>query len=165
MSFTPGQAFGIAASTLTGRSLGKGDPDLAEKYIMACSRVGVAVSTFVAIIFFFFGSTIAGLYTNNQEVVAQASDILKLVALIQPFQTSQLVLSGGLRGAGDTVWTLISTFIGILVIRVALSYYFVKIALMGLIGAWIAVLIDQFIRWIFITLRFKTSKWKDIEIR
>lgn len=165
LSFTPGQAFGIAASTLTGRSLGAEDPELAEKYIRSCSRVGVVVSTLVAVTFFFFGDIIAGLYTSNQDVVKQAASILKLVALIQPFQTSQLILAGGLRGAGDTIWTLIATFIGILLIRVLLAYYFVKIIFMGLIGAWLAVLIDQFIRWILITLRFKTNKWKDIEIR
>lgn len=165
LSFTPGQAFGTAASTLTGRSLGAGDSDLAEKYIKVCSRVGVGVSIFLAAILFLFGGQVAGLYTNNQEVITEATDILKLVALIQPFQISQLTLSGGLRGAGDTIWTLISTFIGILIIRVALSYYFVKVALMGLIGAWIAVFIDQFIRWILITVRFRSNKWKDIEIR
>lgn len=165
LSFTPGQAFSIAASTLTGRSLGQEDPELAEKYIRSCGRVGAFVSTIVAIIFFFFGDVIASLYTSNQEVVKQAGDILKLVALIQPFQTSQLILAGGLRGAGDTIWTLISTFIGILIIRVALAYYFVKILSMGLIGAWVAVLIDQSMRWILITIRFKTNKWKHIEIR
>ena len=165
LSFTPGQAFGTAASTLTGRSLGADDPELAEKYIKTCSRVGVGVSIVLATILFFFGGQVAGLYTNNQEVIREASSILKLVAIIQPFQISQLTLSGGLRGAGDTIWTLISTFIGILIIRVALSYYFVKIALMGLIGAWIAVFIDQFIRWIFITVRFRSNKWKNIDIR
>lgn len=165
LSFTTGQAFGISASTLTGRSLGEEKPELAERYIRACSRVGILVSTLVAFVFFFFGDVIAGLYTSNQEVVDQAGDILKLVALIQPFQTSQLILAGGLRGAGDTVWTLISTFIGILIIRVALAYYFIKVLAIGLIGAWLAVLIDQFTRWILITIRFKTNKWKDIRIR
>lgn len=165
LSLTTGQAFGIAASTLAGRSLGADDSSLAEKYVRVCSRIGALVSTFMAIIFFFFGGIIAGLYTNNQEVVREATRVLKLIALIQPFQSSQLILAGGLRGAGDTVWTLIATFVGILVIRVALAYYFVKVILMGLLGAWLAILIDQFCRWIMITIRFRTNKWKDISIK
>ncbi|MGN9165912.1 MATE family efflux transporter [Tissierellaceae bacterium HCP3S3_D8] len=165
LSFTPGQAFGIAASTLAGKSLGAGDSKLAEKYIRSCSKVGSLASAIMAIMFFFFGGTIAGLYTKNKEVVMQAAQVLKLIAIIQPFQSSQLILAGGLRGAGDTVWTLIATFIGILVIRVALAYYFVKVVGMGLIGAWIAVLIDQFSRWVMVTLRFRTGKWKYITIR
>lgn len=165
LSFTPGQSFGIAASTLTGRSLGADDPDLAEMYIKTCSHIGSLISVLMGLILFFLGPTIASLYSNDSQVVLEAAQILKLMAFIQPFQCSQLILSGGLRGAGDTVWTLISTFIGILVVRLILAYYFVMVLDLGLSGAWLAVLVDQFIRWIVITIRFRTNKWKYITIR
>lgn len=165
LSFTPGQSFGIAASTLTGRSLGAGDPHLAEKYIKTSSNIGSLIAVLMGLILYFLGPSIASLYSNDPQVVYEAAKILKLMAFIQPFQCSQLILAGGLRGAGDTVWTLISTFVGILVFRLVLAYYFVIVLHMGLSGAWVAVLIDQFIRWILITLRFKTNKWKYITIR
>nr|WP_300004840.1 MATE family efflux transporter [Tissierella sp.] len=165
LSFTPGQAFGIAAATLTGRSLGSKDSKLAEKYIKSCSKIGSFASAIMGLIFFFFGGAIASLYTNDPEVIKQAGDILKLIAIIQPFQSSSLIVAGGLRGAGDTIFTLVSTFIGILIVRVAIAYYLVMIAGMGLIGAWIAVMIDQFIRWILVNYRFRTGKWKYIVIR
>lgn len=165
LSFTPGQAFGISASTLCGKSIGADEPDLAEKYIKECSKIGAFMSFIMGIIFFFFGGLIAGLYIKNQEVIKQAGTILKLVAFIQPFQCTQLVLAGGLRGAGDTIWTLISTFVGILLIRVALAFYFVKVLGLGLTGAWSAIFIDQFLRWIMISLRFRTGKWKYISLR
>ena len=113
----------------------------------------------------FYLDHIAGLYTDNQEVVVQAGKVLKLVAFIQPFQCSQLIIAGGLRGAGDTVWTLISTFLGILVIRLIFAYIFVIKMGMGLQGAWLSVLVDQGIRWAFISIRFRTNKWKYITIR
>lgn len=165
LSFTPGQAFGIAASALTGRSLGEGSSKKAEEYIKMCGKIGAVVSASMGLLFFFFGTTIAGLYTKNQEVVVEAGKILKLMAFIQPFQGSQLIIAGGLRGAGDTVWTLVSTIIGILIVRVVLANIFVKVMFMGLIGAWLAVLVDQAIRWILIVARFKTNKWKYIAIR
>lgn len=165
LSFTPGQSFGISASTLTGRSLGEEEPEKAEMYIKSCGKIGSVISTGMAMLFFFFGHTIASMYTNNSEVVAEAAKVLKLMALIQPFQSSQLIIAGGLRGAGDTVWTLVSTFIGILVIRLILSYVFVLRMGMGLMGAWLAVLIDQAIRWVLILIRLKTNKWKYITIR
>ena len=165
LSFTPGQSFGISASTLTGRSLGEKEPEKAEQYIKSCGKIGSLIASSMAILFFFFGTFIAGLYTDNQEVVLEAGKILKLMAFIQPFQSSQLIIAGGLRGAGDTVWTLVSTFIGILVIRIILSYLFVINMGMGLMGAWLAVLIDQAIRWMLILYRLRTNKWKYITIR
>lgn len=165
LSFTPGQAFGIAGSTLTGRSLGAQEPDLAENYIKESKNIGTVIAVIMGVLFFFFGEYVIRLYTDTPEVINQGVRILKLMAFIMPFQTSQLIISGGLRGAGDTVWTLVSTLIGVVFIRLFLSYYFVLVLGMGLFGAWLSVLIDQLIRWVFIIIRFKTNKWKYITIR
>lgn len=165
LSFTPGQAFGIAASTLAGRSLGEGSPNLAEKYILGCKKIGSLIATAIAVVFFFFGGHIASLYTNNINVISQTSDILKLMAFIQPFQSTQLILAGGLRGAGDTVWTLVSTFIGVLIVRLILARYFVLKLGMGLIGAWLAIFVDQFVRWALVKYRFNRGRWKLVELQ
>jgi putative MATE family efflux protein len=165
LSFTPGQAFGIAASSLTGRSLGADDPDRAEEYIKTSRKIGAIIATIVGVVFFFFGSFIASLYTKNPEVIEEAAKILKVIAIIQPFQSSQLIIAGGLRGAGDTVWTLVAIFFSVLVVRVVLAYLFIIVLGLGLIGAWYAMFCDQLVRWALIKFRFNTDKWKYISIR
>ncbi|WP_025640419.1 MATE family efflux transporter [Schnuerera ultunensis] len=165
LSFTPGQAFGIAASSLTGRSLGADDPDKAEEYIRTSGKIGAIIATTVGVIFFFFGSFIASLYTKDPNVIEEAAKILKVIAIIQPFQSSQLIIAGGLRGAGDTVWTLVAIFFSVLIVRVILAYLFIIKLELGLIGAWYAMFCDQVVRWGLIRYRFKTDKWKYISIR
>ena len=90
---------------------------------------------------------------------------MKVIAIIQPFQASAFAISGGLRGAGDTVSTLIVTMIGVIIIRLGIAYILIKIVGLGLIGAWIAMLSDQIIRWIGIGLRYRTGKWKRIKLK
>ena len=165
LSFTPGQAFGTAASTLTGKSLGAQEPELAERYIKESRMIGSVISAIMGLMFFFLGPYVAMLYTDSQEVIIEASEIFKLMAFIMPFQGSQLIISGGLRGAGDTIWTMVATFSGIIGVRIALAYIFVVVFQMGLLGAWLSVLIDQFVRWVLISLRFRTNKWKYVVIR
>lgn len=165
LSFTIGQAFGTAASTLTGRSLGMDDPDLAERYILESKNYGVILSIFVALGFFFFSPTIMRLYTSDPEIILLASGVLKIIAFIQPLQSSQFILAGGLRGAGDTMWTLVSTGIGVLVVRNVAAWGLVNVLQMGLTGAWIALIFDQLIRWILITWRMRSGKWKYISLR
>lgn len=165
LSFTPGQAFGISASSLVGRNLGSGEPEKAEDYAKEARRLGSIISTIMAFIFFVFGPQIVGLYTKDPVIIEQASKALKIIALVQPFQSSQLILAGGLRGAGDTVWTLVSTFTGILGVRLILAFVFVKIFGLGLSGAWMAVFVDQIVRWVLIYIRFKTGKWKQVTLR
>ena len=165
LSFTPGQAFGISAASLIGRSLGEGKPDKADEYGKEARRIGSIISSIMAVILFVFGPELVSLYTSNPEIIKKSSNALKIIAIVQPFQSSQLILAGALRGAGDTVWPLVSTFIGIIGIRVVLAYILVSKLGLGLSGAWIAVFVDQFIRWVLIYSRYRTGKWKYIKLR
>jgi putative MATE family efflux protein len=165
LSFQPGQAFGIAASSLVGRSLGAQEPNKAQEYARETRKIGSIISSFMAFIFFVFGPQIVGLYTKSPEIIKSASMALKIIALVQPFQSSQFILAGGLRGAGDTVFPLFSTFIGVLGVRVVLSYVLVSIMGYGLVGAWMAVFADQLVRWVLVYFRFQSGKWKYVTIR
>lgn len=165
LSFTIGQAFGIAASTLVGRSLGEEDTDLAHAYMTETRRYGVLASLLVAVLFFFFSRHVVRLYTSDPVIIDMASGVLRMIAFIQPFQAAQFIVAGGLRGAGDTRFTLVSTGAGVLVVRNVFAWLFVIVRGMGLTGAWIALMIDQLVRWILISLRARSGKWKDIQLR
>lgn len=165
LSFQPGQAFGIAASSLVGRSLGAHELSKAENYAKETRRIGSMISTFMAIILFFFGRQLAGLYSNDPAIIENSALALKIIALVQPFQSSQFILAGGLRGAGDTFWPLVGTFFGVLLVRVGLANLFVNILGYGLAGAWMAVFGDQLVRWMFVYARFKTGHWKYTKLR
>lgn len=165
LTFSPGQAFGIAAAALVGKSLGEEKKDKAEHYIRECDHIGIVISIALAAVLFFLGKYIANMYVDDMNVVNKSIDVLKLVAFVQPFQCVQLIEAGGLRGAGDTKFTLIATFVGVFVIRVGIAYLFVRIMNIGLIGAWYAVFIDQFIRFVLVHLSYRSGKWKYVTIR
>lgn len=165
LSFAPGQAFGIAASTLVGRSLGQERTDRADTFIIETNRLALLASVFFGILFYFFGPNIVGLYSKDVSVIESSVNVMKIIAFIQPFQASAFAISGGLRGAGDTVSTLIVTIIGVFVIRIGIAYILINIVGLGVVGAWIAMLSDQIIRWIGITLRYRTGKWKHIKLK
>ncbi len=165
LSFAPGQSFGIAASTLVGKSLGQKRVDRADTFIKETNRLALLSSAFFGLLFFFLGPKLVGLYTEDTAIIEMSGNIMKVVALIQPFQASAFAISGGLRGAGDTVSTLIVTMIGVIVIRLSVAYVLINIVGLGLIGAWIAMLSDQIIRWIGISIRYKTDKWKHIKLK
>lgn len=164
MSFTTGMAFGMAASTLIGQSLGAEKRSLAEEYGKEVRYLGSIVSTAIGVVFFIFSRQIVGLFSNDPDVISNASFVLKMIAFIQPFQSSQLIYAGALRGAGDTKWPLYSTLAGIWGIRITMAFIFVKFFNLGLRGAWLAICIDQIIRYIILYWRFKTGKWKYINV-
>ena len=164
LTYSPAQAFGITASTLMGQSLGAKNEQLARIYTRMCQRIGFVIAIGMSLFIFFGSKTLAEFYSTNPEIIQNTMIALTIVAFVQPFQSHQLITSGALRGAGDTVWPLIAIFVGSILIRVSLGYIFVNIIGLGLAGAWYAVFIDQFIRWLIILFRFKSGKWKNIRI-
>ena len=164
LTYSPAQAFGITASTLMGQSLGAKNEQLARMYTRMCQRIGFVIAIGMSLFIFFGSKTLAEFYSTEPEIIRNTMIALTIVAFIQPFQSHQLITSGALRGAGDTVWPLIAIFVGSIVIRVSLGYVFVNIIGLGLAGAWYAVFIDQFIRWLIILFRFRSGKWKNIRI-
>ena len=164
LTYSPAQAFGITASTLMGQSLGAKNEQLARIYTRMCQRIGFVIAIGMSLFIFFGSQTLAEFYSTEPEIIQNTMIALTIVAFVQPFQSHQLITSGALRGAGDTVWPLIAIFVGSILIRVSLGYIFVNIIGLGLAGAWYAVFIDQFIRWLIILFRFKSGKWKNIRI-
>ncbi len=159
-SFMPGQAFGIAATTLVGQGLGAERPDLAERSALTARRLGMMFSGTIAVLMFVFGRFIAALYTDDPDVIQKTAMVLKVIAVVQPAQSTQFILSGGLRGAGDTKWPLYSTFLGIWGMRVVVGYFFAVQLGLGLLGAWMGMALDQLTRASVISYRFRKGGWK-----
>lgn len=164
MSFMNGHAFAVSATSLVGQSLGKKRPDMAQAYSRHSRRIGMMVSIILGLIFFFLGEPIVALYSDDASVIAQGAKILMLVALIQPFQSSQFITTGALRGAGDTRATAVIIFITVLLVRPGLAMLTIYVLEWGLKGAWIALVADQLLRSLLVLLRFNSGKWKSIKV-
>lgn len=164
LSFMIGQAFAVSATTLVGQSLGKFREDMAELYSKRTQRFGMYIAMFVALAFIFFGGNIVSLYTNEPDVISEGARILLFVAAVQPFQVSQFILAGALRGAGDTKSTARISFITVLIVRPVMALFCINVLHLGLIGAWIALVCDQLLRTTLVVLRYRSGKWKLIKI-
>ncbi len=164
LSFMNGNAFAVSATSLMGQSLGKKRPDMGQAYSNRTQMLGMMVSFALAFVFFFFGGPITAMYSDDPQVIAWGAQILKLVALVQPFQSSQLILAGALRGAGDTKATAVITFITVLLVRPGLAILLINCTSMGLMGAWVALVADQFLRSLLIFQRFHSGKWRNYKI-
>ena len=164
LSFMTGQAFAVSATTLMGQSLGKRRTDMAQAYCSRTRTVGFAFSIFLAAVFVFFGSTIVGLYNSDPEIIEIGGRIMLFVAFLQPFQSSQFIITGGLRGAGDTKTTAIITFITVLLVRPIIAIVAVNLGF-GLYGAWFAMACDQILRSALVLGRYHSGKWKLIKLK
>jgi len=162
LSFMMGQAFASATTTLMGQSLGKRRSDMAIIYMQYARNLGILASILLAAVLIVFNREIIGIYNTNEEVIRAGSGILILIAASQPIQATQFIISGGLRGAGDTKYCAFVIMITTLGVRSILGVITIQLLNWGLWGAWIALMMDQCLRSVLMVVRYNSGKWISI---
>ncbi|WP_284644565.1 MATE family efflux transporter [Paenibacillus silviterrae] len=164
MTFMPGMAFSIAASTLVGQALGAEKPELAERYGWQVRKFGMYVAGGLGVGFILFAPYIMMAFTTDPGIIEKGAIALRIMGFIQISQATQFILGGALRAAGDTRFPLYSTLIGVWGFRVLFSLIFVYGFGWDVAGLWLAAAADQFMRSIFIYTRFKKGAWKTVAV-
>ncbi len=164
ISFGFGDGLGIAASALVGQSLGAGRNDIATIYGKSLQRIALTIGIIFVFIFILGKSFFISLFTDEVAVIAAGADIMLIIALTSPVMTSSVVISGSLRGAGDTKFVAYTSFVSIGILRPAATWLFCYPMKLGLIGAWFAFSTDQCLRFIVNYARFLKGNWTKIKI-
>jgi Na+-driven multidrug efflux pump len=163
-SFLPAFAFGVAALTLVGQSLGAKDPIRAEQSAIQAAKSGMLWMVLMGVGFFIWRNWLVQIYTSDPEVIRLGEMCMVFIAFAQPFQCISIVLGQALRGAGDTRSTMVYTFIGVWVMRVAGGYLLGIVLHGGLFGMWLGWISDFIARAVLVWLRFQRGKWKTLKV-
>jgi MATE family multidrug resistance protein len=112
-----------AAAVRVGFSLGRGDRHAAARAGWTALGLGATVMSAAAIVLLAVPEWIARLFTPDPAVIASAAAILRVAAFFQLFDGLQIVVTGSLRGAGDTHTPMACHLIGYWVIGLPLGAY------------------------------------------
>lgn len=164
ISFMPGWGFALAATTLVGQYLGAEDKDNAKRGGYTAGYMAVITMSVLGVLFFFFPAFFIRIFTDDPEISHYAVICLRIVAVAQPFLAIAMVFAGALRGAGDTKTVLITTGLTSWIIRVGLGYFLAITLGYGLVGAWVAMILDFGIRGIAFVIIFKKGNWQNIQV-
>lgn len=164
LSFTPGMGFAMASTTLVGQSLGADRPDLAKRFGLEARKIAMILMGSVGVILFLLPRQLMSLYTSDPNVIRLGVMCLRIIALVQPMMASNFVMMGSLRGSGDTRFVMVATLAGIWCVRLTLAIFLVKHLGLGLMGAWIAMSLDQLTRGTLAYLRFRQGGWQHARV-
>ena len=164
IAFGFGDGFSIAASSLMGQGLGAKRPDQSKLYVSVCQRLGFLFSAGMLVLFLCTNQLIVRLFTNEADIIAVGGVIVIILACVACPMTAQVIITGSLRGAGDTKYVAVMSLVCIGLERPFLTWLLCFPMGWGVVGAWMAMLFDQVIRLVFCFVRFKSGKWSKIEL-
>ena len=100
-----------AAAVRVGQALGRGDGAGARHAGWTALAVGVGFMGAAALAFLIFPSTIVRIFTPEAAVIRAGAALLTVAAFFQLFDGIQTVVTGALRGSGDTRTPMICHFV------------------------------------------------------
>jgi Na+-driven multidrug efflux pump len=102
-------------------------------------------------------------FVNDAEVIAAGIIPLQIAGAFQIAMGANFVLSGALRGAGDTRWPLYTKVISTWGLRLPITFI-VLLSGGGLVGVWIAMGADFCCQAILAYVRFRKGKWRTMQV-
>ncbi len=150
------QVFFVALSTgctvIIARLIGEGDDKNAKSAMKQCVIIGFALSCILTVLLILFARPVMNVFFGSAEetVIIMATNYFKITLITLPLMFVNIIISGSLRGAGDTKTPMIiANFVNIL--NIILSYVLIygisigdlSIGKMGFTGAAIAVCIAR----------------------
>ena len=160
----PGNALCIAATTLVGQSIGRDDVKGAKSTLIYLVKFATVCLGTIGLLFVPISEWLASLYTNSEEVIHLTAVLIKANSMAIFVWPLSFVLSGGLKGAGDTRFTMITAFIGMWIFRICIGYILGIVLGFGVLGIWIGMFIDWEVRGIMYSCRLKGIKWLKYKI-
>jgi len=173
LSFMPAVGFSVATSSLVGRYIGAGQPDVAAARARLGLTLAMAYMTVCAVLFYvlryplidFF---IAGRDTTPEQARAILEIGAKLMICAAVFQTADafgIVYSGALRGAGDTVWpgAVTMAYSWVFIVGGGWSMTVLWPELES-VGPWIGAAAYIIILGVTMAWRFESGAWRRIDL-
>ncbi|MAY75412.1 MAG: hypothetical protein CMJ31_12010 [Phycisphaerae bacterium] len=172
LSFMPAVGVSIAMTAIVGKCMGMRRADLAASRTWLGLRIALAYMGTCALVFFFFRADLVGFLApetmtdaERARLIAVGSSVMIAAAVFQVFDALAIVLSGALRGAGDTVWPGVATIVLSWTCIVGGGHALIAFAPdLGSVGPWIGA--SSFITLLGLSLlwRFVAGGWRSIEL-
>ncbi len=156
----PAWGLGNAAATLVGQNLGANKPQRAEQSVWRAARYNTIFMTGAGVFLIAFAPGIAGLFSNEAEVVRLGTSCLRILGIGFPMYAIGMIITQALNGAGDTVTPSIINLVCFWFLQIPLAYWLATAVSLGPDGVFIAVVISESLLTILSVIIFRRGNWK-----
>lgn len=147
-----------ALAAFCGQNIGAGRLDRVKKGVQFTMYTNIALGllTFAAV--YLFGNEMMRIFTKDIDVVAIGKEYLLIIGGFFIVHGALNVYNGALRGAGDTLFPMITSLVCLWLIRIPLAYYLSS--WLGRNGIWWAIGISITIGLIVTFVYYNMGFWK-----
>lgn len=162
----PNFTFGTAMTTFAGQNMGAGLVDRVRRGTRDGMKLAVGCAVILTTCILLFGENLMRMFTQTDQVVALGMQMMRTIAVGYIAMAVTQVLSGVMRGAGDTMTPMWISLITVVLVRVPIAYIWAYLTRSpeNPAGAPDALFFSQLITWLVgaaaSMVCFKFGKWR-----
>ncbi len=150
---------GSAVSTFVAQNIGANKVDRVKKGVKSSINMSLSISLFVIIIFFLFKENLIKLFNTDPEVVSIGCRYLLTIGPFFFLIGTSFMLTSAIRGAGASMFAMISSMISLWIARIPASY--LLSSFYGVNGIWMGIPIGWCVGLIVTGIYYKNGYWKN----
>ena len=163
-AFLPGLGLGLAAASLVGQALGRGDPADARAWGWQVVRIGMVAMTVIGLPMVVAPRLILAIFLHDPAVVELAKTPLQIAGATIMIEAVAIVLLSALQGAGATRLTAKIAIILQWGMFLPLAYVIGPLLGWGLTGVWAWLIAYRFISASVFVAMWESGKWQTIRV-
>lgn len=153
-------AIGSGTEIIVGQMVGAGEMKAAYKRLMKSVRISFVLTLAIVSAAAIFRHGLIGMFTKDPEIIAAGASIFLLSIVLEPGRTFNMVIINSLRAAGDARFPVLMGVLSMWGVSVPLAYALGVHFGMGLLGIWIAFVVDEWLRGVIMLLRWRSRAWE-----
>jgi putative MATE family efflux protein len=152
-----GVGFGASTAAIVGQNLGAGRTDRAERAGWLATGFCTALGLVACVIELWIPERLAALFTTDPEVIAEATRYLRIAAVSQLAICAEIVIEGGLGGAGHTLAPMVAST-SLTLSRIPLAAW--AAPRFGSVGIWWVISLTAIARGLAMVWLWRAGGWK-----
>ena len=159
-----GMSINYALSSVSARCVGANDFEQVRYYtrkLMKYDYIILLVSNVLVVLALPF---IVFVYNLSPETSAMVREIILMHSVCAIFiWAPSFTIPNTLRAANDVTFCMVVSVVSMWIFRIGFSYILGQYAQLGVLGVWMAMIIDWAVRSVFFIARYRGTKWQHLD--
>lgn len=160
-AFLPALSVSLAVSALVGQNLGAGKTERVNEIVRLSVMLTLVITALMTLLALLKPTILIQVFTDEPGVLQEGATYLRIVGLQYIPLALMFIITGVLRGAGDTFASMIISFVTLWVVRLPLAWVLSNHFEMGVSGAWWSIMISTTLGMLLNYLYYLNGRWKE----
>ncbi len=159
LSFAFALALGQGSQIQAGYYIGRGWIDSILQLVQKYFVIGFIVSTIVTVSIYLLRDSIIAIFTTQPEIAALTASLIAGSIILEAGRVFNLIFISALKAAGDIQFPVKMGILSMWGWGVGMSYLFGVHWGAGVLGAWMAIALDEWFRGLIMAHRWRSKVW------